>query len=98
MKNKYLFDINKRFIFARTNLNLQTQVTAMKKGKWEDEEDEYIKDEITLILLMLKEAPTNQRLSERAKQNLIDDCLDKLNTLYDEQRKRGTFKGDSGAA
>jgi hypothetical protein len=92
-----LFEINKRFIFARTNLNLQTQVTAMKKGKWENFTDEDITDEIILIYHGM-EALIEKNISIASKQSITDEYLDKLNSLYNEQRKRGTFKGDSGAA
>jgi hypothetical protein len=67
----------------------------MKKYNWQDETDEYIKDEITMAFVLMKDIRNNEELSEKSKQILIDDCLDKLNTLYDEQRKRGTFKRSS---
>ena len=70
----------------------------MEKKDWTNESDEYIEDEITLAFLVLKKVPENEKISEKNKQNLIDECLDKLNTLYNEQRKRGTFKGDSRTA
>jgi hypothetical protein len=68
----------------------------MEKKDWSYEDDEYIKDQITLALLVIKDAPKNPDLSEKGKQSLIDDCLDKLNLLYNEQRKRGTFKRNNG--
>jgi ribosome assembly protein YihI (activator of Der GTPase) len=68
----------------------------MQPYNWENEEDEYISDTITLIILMMEDTPTNEKLTEKGKQNFIDNCLDKLNSLYDEQRKRGTFKSNSG--
>jgi hypothetical protein len=68
----------------------------MKEYNWEDYTDEDIKDEITIALLLLKDAPNNQDLSEKGKKNLIDECLDKLNMCYNEQRKRGTFKRNFG--
>ena len=68
----------------------------MEKKDWSDYTDEDIKDEITLALLVIKDAPKNPDLSEKGKLKLIDDCLDKLNLLYNEQRKRGTFKTNNG--
>lgn len=75
---------------------LQTQVTAMKKYDWEEYLDEDITDEINLVFQVIKKVRNNQRLSERDRQITIDECLDKLNLFYDEQKKRGTFKGDIG--
>jgi hypothetical protein len=68
----------------------------MKHYDWEDYTDEDIRDEILLALLVMKEAPNDTKLTEKGKQALIDDCLDHLNLLYNEQRKRGTFKGNYG--
>ena len=68
----------------------------MEKKDWTNESDEYIEDEITLAFLVLKKVPENEKISEKNKQNLINECLDKLNTLYNEQRKRGTFKRNNG--
>ena len=68
----------------------------MKKYNWEDYTDEDIRDEITLTLLVMKEAPKDKRLTEKGIQNLIDECLEQLNSLYNEQRKRGTFKSNYG--
>jgi hypothetical protein len=73
---------------------LQTQVTAMKKYNWEDLTDEDIRDEITLVELVMKVTQTDPKLTDKHKQNVIDDCLDNLNLIYNEQRKRGTFKSD----
>ena len=66
------------------------KVTAMKK--YDDYTDEDLMDEITLLFQVMDIIQENQELSAKDKQNVIDDCLDKLNSLYDEQRKRGTFK------
>ena len=64
----------------------------MKKYDWSDYTDEDLMDEITLLFQVMDIIQENQELSAKDKQNVIDDCLDKLNPLYDEQRKRGTFK------
>jgi hypothetical protein len=68
----------------------------MKEYNWEDYTDEDIKDDISLIHQVIKEIRKDQKLSEFHKQIAIDDCLDNLNTLYNEQRKRGTFKRNFG--
>ena len=70
----------------------------MEKKDWSDEDDEYIKDQITLLLLVMDNVQNDPKLTEKSKQITIDDCLDKLNTLYNEQRKRGTFKRNFGTA
>jgi hypothetical protein len=72
------------------------KVTDMKK--YEDYTDEDIRDEITLTLSVMKKIPQNQKLTEKGKQIVIDDCLDNLNLLYNEQRKRGTFKENNDRA
>jgi hypothetical protein len=77
---------------------LQTQVTAMKKYDWEDLTDEDIRDEITLVFQVITDIREKQTLSETDKQILIDDCLDNLNSLYNEQRKRSPFKRNFGTS
>ncbi len=68
----------------------------MRKWDWEDYTNEDIKDEITLVRKGLEDVLKDEDLTERHKQKLYDEYLDKLNTLYNEQRKRGTFKGNPG--
>jgi hypothetical protein len=68
----------------------------MKKDNWEDYTHEDIMDEINLAFQVIERVKVSQTLSEAGKQIVIDDCLDKLNSLYNEQRKRGTFKRNSG--
>jgi hypothetical protein len=68
----------------------------MRKWNWDDYTNDDIKDEITLIRKGLDSVIANESLTERQKQRLFDEYLDKLNSLYDEQRKRGTFKGNTG--
>lgn len=68
----------------------------MRKWNWEDYTNEDIKDEITLVNLGLEDVISDDDLTIRQKQKLIDEYLDKLNSLYNEQRKRGTFKKNSG--
>jgi hypothetical protein len=67
----------------------------MEKKDWSDYINEDLIDEINLLFQVMDMIQENQALSEKDKQNIIDDCLDKLNSLYDEQRKRGTFKRNS---
>jgi hypothetical protein len=62
----------------------------MKKYDWSDYTDEDIKDEINLIFEGM-DFVKKRDISEVNKQSIVDEYLDKLNTLYNEQRKRGTF-------
>lgn len=57
--------------------------------------DEDIRDEITLVQLVMSATQKDPELSDKNKQSIIDDCLDNLNLIYDEQRKRGTSKADT---
>ena len=66
----------------------------MIQHDWGNEDDEYIADVVTLAKLVMKKVRKNEKLTEKEKQKVIDDCLDKLNLLYNEQRKRGTFRAD----
>ena len=68
----------------------------MRKWDWEDYTNEDIKDEITLANKGLDDVLSDKDLTERQKRKLYDEYLDKLNALYNEQRKRGTFKSNSG--
>ena len=64
----------------------------MRKWDWDNYNNEDIKDEITLIRKGLESVNSNQKLTEKQKQRLFDEYLDKLKSLYNEQRKRNTFK------
>jgi hypothetical protein len=75
---------------------LQTKVATMKVYNWEDFTDEDLKDEINLAHQVIKEVKKDPDLSEFQKQIIIDDCLDNLNALYNEQRKRSSFKRNFG--
>jgi hypothetical protein len=70
------------------------KVTAMEKKDWSDYTDEDITDEITLIFEGM-DFLKKRNISNVHKQSITDEYLDKLNSLYDEQRKRGTFKRNS---
>ena len=62
----------------------------MEKYDWSDYTDEDIKDEITLIFEGM-DFLKKRDISNVHKQSIADEYLDKLNKLYNEQRKRGTF-------
>lgn len=64
----------------------------MRKWDWDNYTNEDIKDEITLIRKGLKSVNSNVKLTEKQKQRLFDEYLDNLKSLYNEQRKRNTFK------
>jgi hypothetical protein len=74
---------------------LQTQVTAMKKYDWNNHTDEDIKEDILFIFVCMNDL-RERKMSEIHRQAIADEYLDKLNSLYDEQRKRSTFKGGIG--
>ena len=63
----------------------------MKKYDWSNYIDEDIQEEIAFIKTCMKFLKERE-ISEAQKQKIADEYLDKLNTLYNEQRKRGTFK------
>ena len=63
----------------------------MKKPTWEHLDDEEIEDEINLSHLGI-ERILESTYSAHTKERVINEYLEKLKTLYDEQRKRGTFK------
>ena len=64
----------------------------MRKWDWDNYTNEDIKDEITLIRKGLESVNSNEKLAEKQKQRLFDEYLDNLKSLYNEQRKRNTFK------
>ena len=64
----------------------------MRKWDWDNYTNEDIKDEITLIRKGLESVNSNEKLTEKQKQRLFDEYLDKLKSLYNEQRKRESFK------
>lgn len=64
----------------------------MRKWDWDNYTNEDIKDEITLIRKGLESVNSNEKLTQKQKQRLFDEYLDKLKSLYNEQRKRNTFK------
>lgn len=64
----------------------------MRKWDWDNYTNEDIKDEITLIRKGLESVNSNVKLTEKQKQRLFDEYLDNLKSLYNEQRKRNTFK------
>jgi hypothetical protein len=63
----------------------------MTKYNWSDYTDEDVQGEIDFIKVAMKFLE-ERKISDAQKQKIADDYLDKLNTLYNEQRKRGTFK------
>jgi hypothetical protein len=67
----------------------------MKEYNWEDYTDEDIKEEISFIHYGMSKLP-ERPISEIHKQKIADEYLDKLNSLYNEQRKRSTFKNNLG--
>jgi hypothetical protein len=65
----------------------------MKEYNWEDYTDEDIKEEISFIHYGMNKLP-ERPISEIHRQKIADEYLDKLKSLYNEQRKRSTFKNN----
>ncbi len=59
---------------------------------WNHLDNTELKDEITLIRLVIQQTDENPKLTIQQKEIIINQCLDKLKSLYDEQRKRGIIK------
>ena len=60
----------------------------MEKWFWEDFDAEELEDEITLAKGVIDDAQKDDSLSNKKRQVVIDYYLEKLKSLYDEQRKR----------
>ena len=61
----------------------------MEKWYWEDLDAEELTDEITLAKGVIEEALKDVSLSNTTRQAITDYYLDKLKSLYNEQKKRG---------
>jgi hypothetical protein len=61
----------------------------MEKWFWDDLDAEELSDEISLAKGVIEEALTDATLSDKKRQAVIDYYLEKLKSLYNEQRKRG---------
>jgi hypothetical protein len=61
----------------------------MKKWFWEHLDNEELIDEITLSKSVINEALIDKSLTDKNRQAVVDYYLDKLKSLYNEQRKRG---------
>lgn len=59
---------------------------------WQHLDNTELKDEITLIRLVIEQIDGNPKLTIQQKEIIINQCLDKLKSLYDEQRKRSIIK------
>jgi hypothetical protein len=60
----------------------------MKKWFWENFDAEELEDEITLAKSVIDDALNDNSLSNKRRQAVMDYYLEKLKSLYDEQRKR----------
>jgi hypothetical protein len=74
-----------------TNLlsNIINEKTDMEKWFWEDFDAEELNDEIALAKGVIEDALKDKSLSDKTRQAVMDYYLDKLKSLYNEQRKRG---------
>lgn len=59
---------------------------------WNHLDNVELRDEITLVHLLIKRTNLNSELTSRVKEIIVNQCLDKLKSLYDEQRKRGIIR------
>jgi hypothetical protein len=64
----------------------------MEKWFWDDFDAEELEDEITLAKGVIDDALKDNSLSNKRRQAVMDYYLDKLKSLYDEQRKRSITK------
>ena len=64
----------------------------MEKWDWEDLDAEEIADEITLAKGVIEAALKDASLSITTRQAVTDYYLDKLKSLYNEQRKRSIIE------
>jgi hypothetical protein len=61
----------------------------MSNFKWSHLDDEDLKDEITLTILIIEDLKQNITARNKIEsEKTIDLFLDKLKSLYDEKRKR----------
>lgn len=61
----------------------------MSNFNWSHLDDEDLKDEITLTILVIEDLKQSITLQNKIKsEKTIDLFLDKLKSLYDEKRKR----------
>jgi hypothetical protein len=60
----------------------------MEKWFWEDFDAEELNDEIALAKGVIEDALKDKSLSDKTRQAVMDYYLDKLKSLYNEQRKR----------
>jgi hypothetical protein len=61
----------------------------MSNFDWSHLDDEDLKDEITLTILIIEDLKQNETVRNKTEsEKTIDLFLDKLKSLYDEKRKR----------
>jgi hypothetical protein len=61
----------------------------MSSFNWSNLDDEDLKDEITLTILIIEDLKQNVTVRNKIEsEKTIDLFLDKLKSLYDEKRKR----------
>jgi hypothetical protein len=64
----------------------------MEKWFWEDFDAEELNDEIALAKGVIEDALKDKSLSDKTRQAVMDYYLDKLKSLYNEQRKRSIIE------
>jgi hypothetical protein len=76
-------------ILLRDFTNFYKATEPMSNFKWSHLDDEDLKDEITLTILIIEDLKQNITARNKIEsEKTIDLFLDKLKSLYDEKRKR----------
>ena len=66
----------------------------MDKWFWDDLDAEELEDEASLAKGVIEDALEDASLSDKKRQEVTDYYLEKLKSLYNEQRKRSLFNKD----
>jgi predicted DNA-binding protein YlxM (UPF0122 family) len=87
--------VNTKGLFLWVQIYYQTLSTRkpnMEKWFWEDFDAEELNDEIALAKGVIEDALKDKSLSDKTRQTVMDYYLDKLKSLYNEQRKRSIIE------
>ena len=76
-------------MLQRNFTNFYKATEPMSNFNWSHLDDEDLKDEITLTILIIEDLRQNITIQNKIEsEKTIDLFLDKLKSLYDEKRKR----------
>jgi hypothetical protein len=62
------------------------------KWNWSLLNNEDLDDEITLLQKVIENTLSDNSKTEIKKEIIVNQCLEKLKSIYDEQRKRGVTR------